>query len=195
MTSCGPVSSSGRTLLREVVEFLSSTLFSLAYFCILQVLSKAGLKSRDMNFSFPVLLRHIKENFGVRRRSNALSLTLFGAFCRSGSAMIAAMAFIVIIKSYSFLPIPALDLLSIGLRTFFISFLLARHPGNGAYTALAALCMAYGRFEAGYLILKPLAFYLVAVGTFLDVMISSLGSYAVARLSGFIEEKNVVHFI
>jgi hypothetical protein len=70
------------------------------------------------------------------------------------------------------------------------------HPGDGAYTALAALCIGYGRgFEAGYLILKPLAFYLVAVGTFLDVMISSFASCAVARISGFLEEKNIVHFI
>ena len=155
----------------------------------------AAFFSGDMNFSFPVLLRHTKENFGVRRRSNSISLTLFSTFCRCGSSMVAAMAFIVIVKSYNYLPMPALDVLSIGLRAFVISFLLARHPGDGAYTALAALCLAYGRFEAGYLILKPLAFYLIAVGTFLDVMICSLGSYAAARLGGFIEEKNVVHFI
>jgi Na+/H+-dicarboxylate symporter len=156
----------------------------------------AAFFSGDINFSFPVLLRHIKENFGVRRRSNAVSLALFATFCRAGSAMVAAMAFIVIIRSYSYLPIPLLDVLSIGLRAFIVSFLLARHPGTGAYTALAALCLSYGRgFEAGYLILKPLAFYLVAAGTFLDVMISSFAAYAVARMSGFIEERNVVHFI
>jgi Na+/H+-dicarboxylate symporter len=152
--------------------------------------------SGDMNFSLPVLLRHSKENFGVRRRSNAVSLSLFSAFCRAGSAMIAAAAFIVIIKSYSSLDIPAGDILSIGLRAFVISFLLARHPGSGAYTALAVLCQGYGRgFEAGYLILKPLAFYLVAAGTFIDVMICSFASYAIARTSGFIEEKSVRHFI
>jgi Na+/H+-dicarboxylate symporter len=156
----------------------------------------AAFFAGDINFTFPVLLRHIKENFGVRRRSNAISLTLFATFCRAGSAMVAAMAFIVIIRSYSYLPIPVPDLLSIGLRAFMISFLLARHPGDGAYTALAVLCLTYGRgFEAGYLILKPLAFYLVAAGTFLDVIINALGTYAAARMSGFIEEKNVVHFI
>jgi Na+/H+-dicarboxylate symporter len=156
----------------------------------------AAFFSGDLNFSFPLLLRHSKENFGIRRRSNAISLTLFNTFCRGGSAMVAASAFIVIIKSYSYLRIPTLDLLSIGFQAFAISFLLARHPGDGAYTALAALCLGYGRgFEAGYLILKPLAFYLVAVGAFLDVMLCSLGSYAVARTSGFVEEKNLVHYI
>jgi Na+/H+-dicarboxylate symporter len=152
--------------------------------------------SGDINFSLPVLMRHTKENFGARRRSNTVTLTLFTTFCRAGSAMAAAAAFIVIIKSYSYLRIPFLDVVSIGLRAFLISFLLARFPGSGTWTALAALCLAYGRgFEAGYLILKPLAFYLVAVGTFLDVMICSFASYAAARLSGFIEEKSVSHFI
>jgi Na+/H+-dicarboxylate symporter len=156
----------------------------------------AAFFSGDINFSLPVLLRHTKENFGARRRSNALTLSLFSVFGRAGSAMIAAMAFIVIIKSYSHLGVSMLDIFSIGLRAFVISFLLARHPGSGAYTALAVLFQGYGHsYEAGYLLLKPLAFYLVAVGTFIDVMISAFASYAIAKTNGFIEEKNTRHFI
>ncbi|MDR0442777.1 MAG: dicarboxylate/amino acid:cation symporter [Treponema sp.] len=153
--------------------------------------------SGDINFTIPVLQRHLKENFGVRRRSSALSLALFSTFCRCGSAMIAAVAFIVIIKSYSYLRIAPAVLFSIGLRAFFISFLLARHPGDGAYIALAALCLSYGggEYRAGYLILKPLAFYLVALGTFIDVMLTAFGSYIMARANGYIEGKNLVHFI
>jgi len=157
----------------------------------------AAFFSGDINFTLPVLLRHSKENFGIRRRSNAVSLSLFSTFCRCGSAMVAAAAFIVIIKSYSYLRIAPLDIFSIGLRAFVISFLLARHPGDGAYIALAALCLGFGggEYRAGYLILKPLAFYLIAVGTFLDIMLGAFGSYMAARINGFIEEKNVVHFI
>jgi Na+/H+-dicarboxylate symporter len=156
----------------------------------------AAFFSGDINFPLPVLMRHTKENFGVRRRSNAVSLSLFSTFCRAGSAMVAAVAFIVIIKSYSSLGITLLDICSIGIRAFVISFLLARHPGDGAYLALAVLCMGYGKgFEAGYLILKPLAFYLVAVGSFLDILICSFATYAVAHTNGFVEEKNLVHFI
>ncbi|MCL2879386.1 MAG: cation:dicarboxylase symporter family transporter [Treponema sp.] len=152
--------------------------------------------SGDINFTLPVLLRHAKENYGIRRRSNSVSLALFNTFSRGGSAMVAAMVFIVIIKSYSSLEITPLDILSIGIRAFGISFLLARHPGDGAYTALAVLCMGFGKnFEAGYLILKPMAFYLIAVGTFLDVIICALGSYVVAHISGFLEEEKVVHYI
>jgi len=157
----------------------------------------AAFFSGDINLSIPVLQRHTKENFGIRRRSGALSLSLFATFCRGGSAMVAAAAFIVIIKSYSYLMFSPIDLLSIGIRAIVISFLLARHPGDGAYIALAALCLSYGggEYRASYLILKPLAFYLVAVGAFIDVMLNAFGSYILARTSGYIEEKNLVRFI
>jgi Na+/H+-dicarboxylate symporter len=157
----------------------------------------AAFFSGDINFTIPVLQSHLKENFGIKRRSSALSTALFSTFCRSGSAMVAAAAFIVIIKSYNYLRIAPLDILAIGLRALFISFLLARHPGDGAYIALAALCLGYGsgEYRMGYLILKPLAFYLVSIGTFIDVTLSALGSYVAARTSGFIEEKNLVRFI
>jgi Na+/H+-dicarboxylate symporter len=156
----------------------------------------AAFFSGDINFTLPVLLRNVKENLGVRRRANTVLLPLFTTFGRAGSAMVASSAFIVIITSYSSLGITAADVISIGLRALLISFLLARHPGNGAYTALAVLSMGYGRgFEAGYLILKPLAFYLIAVGTFLDVMISSFAAFTLAKLSGLQEEKSIRHFI
>ncbi|GHT97583.1 transporter [Spirochaetia bacterium] len=156
----------------------------------------AAFFSGDINFTIPVLLRHVRENLGARRRTNAVTVALFTTFGRAGSAMVAAIAFIVIIKSYSSLGVTTADVVSIGLRAFAISFLLARHPGDGAYTALAVLCMGYGRgFEAGYLILKPLAFYLIAVGAFLDVMLTSFAVFAVAKTSGFQEEKSIRHFI
>jgi Na+/H+-dicarboxylate symporter len=152
--------------------------------------------SGDINFTLPMLLRHGKENFGIRRRSNTVTFALFNTFGRAGSAMVAAMAFIVIIKSYSSLDITLADSFAIALRAFCISFFLAGHPGDGAYIALAVVCLGYGRsFEAGYLLLKPIAFYLVTIGTFLDVMIASFSSYAVARLSGFQEDKSARHFI
>ncbi|AEF84762.1 putative transporter [Treponema primitia ZAS-2] len=156
----------------------------------------AAFFSGDINFSIPVIFRHVKENFGVRRRANTVTVTLFTAFGRAGSAMVAAAAFIVIIKSYSSLGVTLADVVSIGLRAVLISFLLARHSGNAAYIALAVLCQGYGRgFEAGYLILKPLAFYLIATGAFLDVMIACFASFALARASDFQEDREVRHFI
>jgi len=156
----------------------------------------AGFFSGDINFTLPVIFRHVKENLGTRRRSNAVTVSLFAVFGRAGSAMVAAAAFIVIINSYSSLGITMRDIFIIAGRALLISFLLAGHPGGGSYIALAVLCLGYGRgFEAGYLILKPLAFYLVAVGTFLDVMICSIASFGIARISGFQEDKELGHFI
>ena len=152
--------------------------------------------SGDINFSLPVLLRHAKESFGVRRRSSAFTLAMFTTFCRAGSAMVAAVAFIVIFNSYSSIGITAAEVLWVGLHALGVSFLLARHPGVAAYAALAVLCIGFGRgFEEGYLILRPIAFYLIAVGTFLDVMIASVANYAIARHGGFVEEKSVGGFI
>jgi Na+/H+-dicarboxylate symporter len=152
--------------------------------------------SGDINFTLPALLSHAKENFGVQRRSNTVTLALFSTFCRAGSAMVAIVSFIVIYKSYSRLGISSTEILTLGAHAFAISFLLARHPGDGAYIALAVLCIGYGRsFETGYLILKPLAFYLIAVGTFLDVVIASFASFVIARISGFIVDKSTVHNI
>ncbi|MCL2443642.1 MAG: cation:dicarboxylase symporter family transporter [Treponema sp.] len=153
--------------------------------------------SGDVNFTIPVLQRHSKENFGIRRRSSALSMSLFATFCRCGSAMVAAVAFIVIIKSISYIRISSIELFTIGLYALAISFVLARHPGEGAYIALATLCLIYGggQYEAYYLILKPMAFYLIAIGTFIDIMLNAFGTYVLAKTNGFIEEKNLVHFI
>ena len=152
--------------------------------------------SGDVNFSLPVLLRHAKESLGVKRGSSVLTLAMFSTFCRAGSAMMAASAFIVIFNSYSSIGITVAEIVSVSLHAFVISFILARHPGNGAYAALAILCLGFGRgFEEGYLILRPVAFYLIAVGTFLDVMIASVANYAIARHGGFVEGKGVKQFI
>jgi Na+/H+-dicarboxylate symporter len=156
----------------------------------------AAFFSGDINFTLPVLQRHLKENLGIRRRSGAVTLALFTTFGRAGSAMVAAAAFIVITKSYSSLDMAPADIFIITFRAIIISFFLARHSGEGAYIALAVLCTGHGSvLETGYLFLKPLAFYLAAVGAFLDVMICSFGSCAAARLNAFQEDKSIRHFI
>jgi len=156
----------------------------------------AGFFSGDINFTLPIMFRHMKENLGARRRANTVSITLFAIFGRAGSAMVAAISLIVIINSYSSLGISLQDILIIAGNALLISFLLASYPGNGAYIALAALCISYGRgFETGYLILMPIAFFLVAIGTFLDIMICSVATFGISRSSGFQEDKDLRHFI
>jgi Na+/H+-dicarboxylate symporter len=152
--------------------------------------------SGDVNFSIPVLMMHIKENMGIRRRSGAITVALWTTFGRAGSATVAAISFIVIIKSYSLLPIEAKDVIDIALRALVLSFLLARNPADATFIALAVLCSGFGHgYETGYLILKPIAFYLISIGAFLDIILAALGSFAVAQLSGFQEDRNYRRFI
>ncbi len=158
--------------------------------------SIAAFFSGDINFSIPVLLRHSKENLGTQRRANTVIITLFTTFGRAGSAVVAAIAFVLIIRSYSSLSIPMETNVYIIIHAILISFLIANHPGDGAFTVLAVLCMKFGRgFEAGYLILKPIAFYLIAIGTFIDITLTSFASFVISRTSGFQEDKDIRHFI
>jgi hypothetical protein len=40
-----------------------------------------------------------------------------------------------------------------------------------------------------------MAFYLIAIGTFLDIMIATFGSFILARISGFQEDRQISNFI
>jgi Na+/H+-dicarboxylate symporter len=174
--------------------FINRTPWKVLYGCLGPAIS--AFFSGDYNFNIPVLMMHLKNNLGIRRRSSSISVALFSTFGRSGSAMVACVAFIVIIQSYSSLGVPGSGILNIGITTFFLSFLLARNSSDAAFTALAVLCMRYGHgFETGYLIIKPIAFYLASIGTFIDIAITAFGSFVIARLNGFQEEKNIKRFI
>lgn len=152
--------------------------------------------SGDLYFSMPILIRQAKENHGIRRRVNTITLPLFTTFARAGSAMVAAISLIVIIKSYSSLGISGSEIITIFLLSFGLSFLLARHPGEGAYIGLAVICSWYGKgFEGSYLILKPIAFYLIGIGTLIDVVVASLGTFVVGKLMNMQEEREARHFI
>jgi Na+/H+-dicarboxylate symporter len=152
--------------------------------------------SGDVNFSLPLALRHNKESLNIRRRANSITTPLFAVFGRAGSGMLAAVVFIVIIKSYSSLDIPTSEIVRIGIITFIISLLLCRHPGDGCWAALAVLAGVYGQgFEAGFLLVKPIAFFLVACATFIDVQITTFGSLVVARFAGMQDDKPVKNFI
>jgi Na+/H+-dicarboxylate symporter len=156
----------------------------------------AAFFSGDINFCLPVFMQQTKENLGIRRRANTVITMLWTSFGRSGSAMVAAISLLVIIKSYSSLDLLKSDVFAIGFHALGLSFLLARNPGDGAFAALAVLCAGYGHgLETGYLILKPMAFYLISVGAFLDIMIASLGCFATARLSGYQTEREIKQFI
>jgi Na+/H+-dicarboxylate symporter len=141
----------------------------------------AAFFSGDINFTLPVLFLHTKENLGVNRRVNTVVPLLYTTIGRAGSAMVAAVSFVVILQSYSSLEIEFEQIAQIWGRAFLLSLMLGRNSGDGAFAALATLCLwAPEGFKTGYLILKPIGFFLIACATLIDCMAATLGTYAIA---------------
>jgi Na+/H+-dicarboxylate symporter len=157
----------------------------------------AAFFSGDINFTLPLLFIHNKENLGVNRQVNTVSPLLYTIIGRSGSAMIAAVSFIVILQSYSSLEITFDQTIQIWTRAFALSLMLGKNSGDGAIVALAALCLwTQDGFETGYLILKPISFFLISCATLIDCMVAMLGSYAIARITpNAATEKNIRYYI
>jgi Na+/H+-dicarboxylate symporter len=150
----------------------------------------AGFFSGDISFCLPLFFRHLKENLGIRRRQAAVSTSIFAVFGRAGSAMVAAVAYIIIINSYSSLEISTFSIVTIGLKALLVSLLLFRDTRTGTWSALAILCAWSDQgFASSYLILKPLAFFLIATGVFLDAMFFTFASYIAAVWSGYREDR------
>jgi Na+/H+-dicarboxylate symporter len=147
-----------------------------------------ALLSGDVYFSLGLLVRHAKETIGLPRKVCAGSPFLTTVFTRGGSAMITAVSFMVILRSYSSLETGFLNVLWIIAASFGISFLLGAVPGSGAFVGLALLSGMYGKgMEEGFLILRPVSLILVSLGAFLDVVCASFVTTLVAnslRLTG-----------
>ena len=156
----------------------------------------AAFFSGDTNYTLPFHIRHGKESLGIRRRINGFAFPLFSIFARGGSAMVVAVSFIVILRSYSPLAISAEDILWIMCVSFALSFLLCAHSAGGAYIALAVLCSMYGRgFETVYLLLKPAAGIICAYAAAVDAATVMFGSYLVSFKLKMTEHRDLRHFI
>lgn len=142
----------------------------------------AGFLSGDAYLSTAVALRHGKESLGIPRSVGATTYPLAVLFGRAGTAFVAAVSFVVILKSYSSLGISVFQALWVVGASFLVSFMLGSVPGMGAFVAVSLLCGMYGKgLEQGYLILKPVAPLLVGFGVLLDMIVAGLVSLLVAR--------------
>ena len=156
----------------------------------------AALFSGDTNMSLPVLIRHTNESLGVRRRVSSVTMPMFSIFGRSGTALTVTVSFIVILKSYSSLGIAFYDMLWLLAVAIVLSFFLGRFPSGGAYVALATVCMLYGRgFEAGYLILKPAAFFICSIAAAIDALTTIVGTYVIAKRWDMVNHRDLRFFI
>ncbi|MDR3201231.1 MAG: cation:dicarboxylase symporter family transporter [Spirochaetales bacterium] len=155
--------------------------------------------SGDVYFSLGLLIRHGKEVLGVPRKISAVSYPFLAIFTRGGSAMITAMSFIVILRSYSSLEIGYLHVLWIIAASFGISFLLGSVPGMGSLVGIAMLSGMYGRgMEEHFLILRPVSLILISLGALLDTVCASFVTTLVTnstRLSGEIKDAKTSELI
>jgi len=158
--------------------------------------SLAALVSGDLYFPLGSLMKHAKESLGIRRRANALDITLAAIFGRAGTALVTSTAFIVVLSSYSNLGVSPGNLLWIVVFAPIATLLVGSSPDRGAMAALMSLCALYGKgFENGFLIAAPVALPLIAVGAFLDALWAGCASLLLARRSGLAQEKESRFFI
>ena len=152
--------------------------------------------SGDANAALPVIMRHVNESLGVRRRITAVVSPMFSVFSRAGSALVVIISFTAILRSYSTLGVAFSDIAWLtGICTLF-SFFLARFPAGGAYILLAAVCAMYGRgFEGSFLILRPAAFFICSAAAAIDALTAVFGTCIVANRLGMQNQQETRFFI
>jgi aerobic C4-dicarboxylate transport protein len=156
----------------------------------------AGLFTGDAYISLGILTKHGKESLGVPRMVGSAVYPLFAVVGRAGTAMVATVSFILILRSYSSLEITFLQTLWVMLFSFIVSFILGAMPGNGAFYAVFMLCSLYAKgLQEGYLILRTIAPLLVSFGAFIDVLSSAFVSLLVAREENVWTEVETENFI
>ncbi|MBQ8013701.1 MAG: dicarboxylate/amino acid:cation symporter [Treponema sp.] len=152
--------------------------------------------SGDTNLSLLINQRHTKESLGIHNDSNYFTLPLFSIFARGGTALVTAICFVTILRSYSSLGFTFFDVIWIFTVSFIISFALGSFPQGGTFVALTVICSMYGRgFEAGYLLLRPAAPILCSFAAAFDALSAITGSYIVAVKTKKIDKIELKHYI
>ncbi len=152
--------------------------------------------SGDANLSLQVNMRHGKDSLGIKRRINSVTFPLFSIFARGGDALVMAFSFVIILRSYSPLPINAFVVLWIALLSFLLSFALGSLSSGGAFIAITVMCSLYGRgLEPSYLLLKEVAPILTSFAAGFNAITAMFASYIVAVKTGMYQPKELKHFI
>ena len=156
----------------------------------------ASFFSGDTNLTLALAMRHNRESLGIKRRSSSTVTPLLSVFSRAGTALVVAISFVVIIRSYNALNISFTDILWIAGFSIISSFFLGALPTGSSYIALTILCAMYGRgFEAGYLLLKPIAFILCSFAAAMDSLTMIFGTYIVSQKMKTTERQEISKFI
>jgi len=156
----------------------------------------AALISGNAFFSYGTMVRQSRENLGVPRKVGSLQLPFHLLFGRPGTAVITAMGFFVILRSYSSLEITVFQFMWTLGFSFLISFALPFHSFGASYFALSLLCGLYGRgMEEGFLNLQPILFVLSSLGAVMDVAAASLSGFFIAHKEKMLHKVNPKYYI
>ena len=152
--------------------------------------------TRDEYLVIGMLAKHGKESLGVPRRVGSAVYPIFAFFGRAGTALVASVTFILVLRSYSSLEITFLQVLMTFGFSLLISLSLGSVPGMGSFVALSLLCGAFGKgMQEGYLILKPIAPIMISFGTLLDIITSGFVSLLVSRHVDLAAEVDLVDYV
>ncbi|TFG63424.1 MAG: dicarboxylate/amino acid:cation symporter [Spirochaetales bacterium] len=156
----------------------------------------AGFVSRDSFFTLSILTKHGRESYGIPRKVGSAVFPLLSMIGKAGTAMVASVGFLLIIKSYSSLGITWFQFFWVLLFTFLTSFLLGSAPATGSLVAISFLCKFYGRgIEEGYLILNGIMLILISFGVLIDVISHSAIALLVTKHENLHQEIETNNFI
>lgn len=164
-------------------------------FSILPPAAAAAVSGNHV-FALTTLMRTGRNNQGISRKAESVVYTLSTLFCRAGTAMIAMIAFVVVMRSYSSLEISLFQVVLVGVSTMLISVMLGAMPGGDILVLMALLSTLHGRgIPEGYLILLPLVPLLIRVGAAVDVTVAAAIAQIVGVRSGMCKTVSPHHFI
>ncbi|WP_028972677.1 dicarboxylate/amino acid:cation symporter [Spirochaeta cellobiosiphila] len=156
----------------------------------------AALISGNSIFAYGTIVKESRENLGIPRKIGAIHLPLNILFGRPGTAVITAVSFFVILRSYSSLEITIFQYLWTFGFSFLISFTLPFHSYGASYVALSMLCGLYGKgMEDGFLNLQPILFVLSSFGASIDAGSALVNGYFTSDKLGRTHKINPKYYI
>ena len=155
-----------------------------------------GAVTGDQYVATGSLVLHGRASYGLPRSVGSAVYPFFAIFGRAGTAMVTAVSFVLVMRSYSSLELSLGQISWVGTFSFLISFTLGGVPGMGALVSLSILSSLYGRgLQEGYLILQPIAPLLVSVAAFLDTTVAAVTSVLIGRHLGVASEVEMRDFV
>ena len=144
----------------------------------------AGFLSGDNYLANNVLIHHCHKNLGISRPTGTVSISLFSMFGRPGTAMVSAICFLVMLKSYTSTGAGFSQILYITFLIFITSFIFSAAPGSGVLMLLTTLCSLYGNgIEDGYLMFRPIIPILLSFAVLIDVIATGLATLIISYRS------------